>query len=304
VSLPEGDQVARAWLAVDDRLACYPAGLRDVVRRFARDVISPAYYAGWRHPADLAQWSGLPEAVGTTATVAHLLIYLTLALEDDLLDGEGRSHLSPRALTVVTALLHWDAAGLLAGVAGSATTFWQAATRARAWWGEATLWDMGAQPAGGGEFAEELRLRAGKAAALSVAPAAVLVAAGRSDLLPVADRLLEAIYLAIILLDDLQDWETDLRAGQRNFLVELVRQGRQDLPGGEDVAAALTGGAGERLCAIAVQRLAAAQEGLPDALLAPLRSHADRLIETCNAYADLCRAGARWVAAMLESTGR
>jgi len=132
----------------------------------------------------------------------------------------------------------------------------------------------------------------------------VLAAAGRSDLLPAADRLLDGIYLAIILLDDLQDWETDLRTGQRNFLVELVRQGRQNLPGGEAVAAALTGGAGERLCAIAVQRLAAAQEGLPDALPAPLRAHADRLIETCDAYAGLWRAGARWVAAMLECTGR
>jgi hypothetical protein len=295
------DPCAGIWPLVYARLEHYPPALGEPLLRFAREVIAPKPFYGWRHPLELAHCFGLPRATGEALTVAHLLGYLALTLEEDLLDGDPKSALPPRDLTVLTTLLHWDTAATLTGVMGHRPDFWDLAGRLRARWAEATHDETegrGDQGTGRQED-EELRQRAGKATGLFLAPLGVLLAAGRDDLLPAAERLLAAIYTAIVLLDDLQDWPDDLAAGRRNFLVELARDGRATVDEATVAAALAERGSGERLCAIVVERLRDGLAGAADEL-EPLRRHAELLLGTADAYAGLCRAGVRWAAAMLE----
>lgn len=170
----------------------------------------------WRLPSWLGAAFGLDRRIVRELVVSNVLGLGSIRLQDDLADGEVAPDDVVGARTLGAALYeaalepyraHFD----------SESPFWAHLDAWMAEWRTATEQD--AAVAG-----DHL---VGRAAPIRISVFAVCLLADRRDAFPALDRCLDHALQALVLYDQVADWESDLEAGRWNAFVASVSSGPQ-----------------------------------------------------------------------------
>ncbi|MCY1082664.1 hypothetical protein [Archangium lansingense] len=226
-----------AWELLETRLTTLPPPLDALARRFLSHISEGerghrGYFASrlapplvflplWlrerfrrEHPA-----SALSEEVTVRLVAAAMWGYLYIRIQDDVLD---EAH-PERSRTLLGNVCAWEMARLLEALVGDSVAFRTAFERA---WLDFTRWTLAEheQLLSGAEYTEaQFEQHARKVAFARVPALALCILAGRPELEPTLETLVEQLGVAYGLTNDVVGWQRDLSNGHRTFL--LARAG-------------------------------------------------------------------------------
>lgn len=207
--------VPEALAECERRLVAACPDRTDFVRSTLGRLPPDRWVLEWHLPWWLGHRFGLPVAVAERLVLANVLGLVSIRLEDDLCDGEVAAPELEAADTLRTAA-YGSALGALREVVPALSPLWGEIDRRMAAWRDASRSD------GAGEG----RLAA-RGAPLYIGARAVTLLADAEDRWPTVERCLDHALSALVLHDDVADWESDVPAGRWNAFVERVLPGMQ-----------------------------------------------------------------------------
>ncbi len=226
-----------AWKLLEERLSTLPPPLETLARRFLARISDGerghrGYFSSRLAPplVFLPLWlrerfrrehpSSVPSDEVTVRLVASAMWgYLYIRIQDDLLDEVHPD----RAQTLLGNVCGWELARLLETLTGDSTAFRAAFERA---WFDFTRWTLAEheQLLSNAPYSDEqFEQHARKVAFARVPALALCVLAGRTELEPLVERLIDQLGVAYGLTNDVVGWQRDLSNGHRTFL--LARAG-------------------------------------------------------------------------------
>ncbi len=226
-----------AWVLLEGRLSTLPPPLDALARRFLARISEGdkghrGYFSSRLAPplVFLPLWlrerllseqptSTPSEAVTVRLVAAAMWGYLYIRIQDDLLD---EAH-PDRSQTLLGNVCGWEMARLLEPLLRDSAVFREAFERA---WLDFTRWTLAEHeqllsnaPYEGEHFEQHAR----KVAFARVPALALCLLAGRGELVPTVETLVEQLGVAYGLTNDVVGWQRDLANGHRTFL--LARAG-------------------------------------------------------------------------------
>jgi hypothetical protein len=226
-----------AWALLEGRLTTLPPPLDALARRFLARISDGdkghrGYFSSRLAPplVFLPLWlrerfrreqpASVPSEEATVRLVAAAMWgYLYIRIQDDLLD-EARSD---RSQTLLGNVCGWEMARLLEALVGGSALFRTAFERA---WLDFTRWTLAEheQLLSEAPYSDEhFEQHARKVAFARVPALALCVLAGRAELEPTLETLVDRLGVAYGLTNDVVGWQRDLANGHRTFL--LARAG-------------------------------------------------------------------------------
>jgi hypothetical protein len=226
-----------AWGILEERLTTLPPPLDALARRFLSHISEGdnghrGYFSSRLAPplVFLPLWlrerfrreqpsSAPSEEVTGRLVAAAMWGYLYIRIQDDLLD---EAH-PDRSRTLLGNVCVWEMARLLEALVGDSAVFREGFERA---WLDFTRWTLAEheQLLSDAEYGEErFEQHARKVAFARVPALALCVLAGRAELAPSLEALVDQLGVAYGLTNDVVGWRRDLANGHRTFL--LARAG-------------------------------------------------------------------------------
>jgi hypothetical protein len=226
-----------AWELLEARLTTLPPPLDALARRFLERISDGekghrGYFSSQLAPplVFLPLWlrerfrreqpaTAPSEEVTVRLVAAAMWGYLYIRIQDDLLD---EAH-PDRSRTLLGNVCGWEMARLLEALVGNSVAFRSAFERA---WLDFTRWTLAEHeqllsdaPYGDEQFEQHAR----KVAFARVPALAMCILAGRAELEPTVETLVDRLGVAYGLTNDVVGWQRDLANGHRTFL--LARAG-------------------------------------------------------------------------------
>ncbi|PTL78123.1 class 1 isoprenoid biosynthesis enzyme [Vitiosangium sp. GDMCC 1.1324] len=226
-----------AWEILEARLAALPPPLDALAHRFLARISHGklghrGYFSSQLAPplVFLPLWlrerfrreqpASAPSGEATVRLVAAAMWgYLYIRIQDDLLD---EAH-PERSRTLLGNVCGWEMARLLEALVGDSAAFRSAFERA---WIDFTRWTLSEheQLLSNAPYPDALFEQHARKVAFARVPAlALCVLAGRAELEPAVDTLVDHLGVAYGLTNDVVGWQRDLANGHRTFL--LARAG-------------------------------------------------------------------------------
>jgi hypothetical protein len=227
-------QVAAAWERhVHERC---PGQLPLATRLFER--LAPERWSlEWRLPSWLGAAFGLDRAIADELVSSNVLGLGSIRLQDDLADGEVAPD-EVAGARLLSAALYEAALDPYLARFDRDSGFWGRLDGWMAEWRAATERDGAARDDRLTARHDRLAVRddrlAARAAPIRISAFAVCLLTDRAEAFPALDRCLDHALEAMVLYDDLADWEADLDAGRWNAFVASVSSGPQLAEGRDD----------------------------------------------------------------------
>lgn len=263
------------WSRIESVLRALPSPLQEqgngLLQAMAARNRAPGAAGYFDHPdtyptPQVITWMGdqyLPDEPAFTEQVleAALWLFLYVRLQDDVLDDPD----APREALLLGNICVQRGFAKLSQLLPDDQAFHRELDAAWTAFSAATAWEKAEHWGRPAPFSEAALDRLGeKFAAIRIPAAAILCRAGRPELLDPYAHVLQSLGAAVQMVNDLHNWEEDLRAGNYTYFLTLA---------GDDPARAVAGGAAAEAClAKARAFLARAREALPPHGPEPLRT--------------------------------
>lgn len=198
----------------------FPIPFRELGARLA-DRLEPAQWTlEWGLPYWLAQSLSLNDTVRDELMLCNILGLSYVKLMDDLVDGEVAEE--ERSTTLLLGhRMYQEAVFRFFQLFPADSTFWPSF---KSWideWLTATL-PQGRSPQLPSSDGQDYSHLAKRGAPLKICCAAACILGGRSEAIPALTRAVEYALVALVLLDDFEDWESDLDGCRYNAFIEHV----------------------------------------------------------------------------------
>ncbi|MEF3301639.1 hypothetical protein [Paenibacillus sp. GYB003] len=253
------DELTAVFAEAERRLASFPSPLNEAGERYLNAFHplrreSTKNYICYLLPYWLLGLAGEAESAKTACrrmAVANVFVMLHFFLLDDVMDEPGEGGKEKLALASLMQTQYMD---VYVSLFRADSPFW---TLYRQYVSEWAAGVSGERP-DGDLFGDPVRI-AHKASPVKLASSGLLLLAGQGESIGPVSEAIDQVLVSLQMADDRADWREDLRLGNANCLLALVRKERGETNGREltekDVKAAIyVSGCLERYAEIAAER--------------------------------------------------